>query len=234
MKRYYVCIAVLLIVSQSVLPALKLIAIFFGWRLSVLNGLAFAVPMAVVSVAAAAIYIKGKGDVDMGKGECFCTSTALPLSLINFLMLPAFQSVAMVVATVANCFWCLVIYICCGGSKWLRRFTAIAAIVLTVAVVGASLLHVVFSDFGLTEVVRSEASPDGTYTANVINVDQGALGGDSVVRVQRVRLFGVPLDDVVCLDRRVWLGDWGTTHLIGMHWVDDNTLMIQGEEHDFH
>jgi len=234
MKRYYGCIAVLLMVSQSVLPVLKLIALFFGWQLSVLNGLAFAVPMAVVSVTAAAIYIKGKGDADIGKCECFCTSIALPLSLIDFLILPAFQSVAMVVATVVNCLGCLAIYLCCRGSKGLRKFTTIAAVALTVAVVGVSLLHVVFSDFGITEVVRSEASPDGTYTANVINIDQGALGGDSVVRVQRLKLFGIPLDDVVCLDRRVWLGDWGTTHLIGMHWVDDDTLMIEGEEQDFH
>ena len=222
-----------LMLLQGIVPAMKLVALLFGWELRVLNGLLFAVPMAIIALATAVVCSKTKGNVEISGSESVCLNIALPLSLLSFLMLSVFQSVAMFIVSVVNCCGCFAAYMCCKGKGRLRHFAMIVTIILLVAVLGSAFLNIVFRNFGLTEIVRSVPSPDGIYTANVINIDQGALGGDSVVRVQRVRLFGIPLDDVVCLDRRVWLGDWGTTHLIGLYWMDDNTLMIEGEEHDF-
>ena len=40
-------------------------------------------------------------------------------------------------------------------------------------------------------------------------------------------------NDIVILDTKPWMGDWGRVYSLGLTWVDIDTLKIDGAEYDF-
>ena len=104
-------------------------------------------------------------------------------------------------------------------------FSAVAG-VLVGLFVGLTTL---FSDFGHTEVLKTLASPSETFEARVIDVDQGALGGNTLVDVRDCRFS---LDMGFCVirrrDRRVYTGPWGEGEKLEIAWRGDETLIVGG------
>lgn len=89
----------------------------------------------------------------------------------------------------------------------------------------------VFGNIGITTVMYSKDSPEGKYVAEVIDDDQGALGGYTIVRVKRNESFsfliGEIYKDPVSLCRR----GWGLWEEIEYEWLDEDTLLIDGTEY---
>lgn len=90
-------------------------------------------------------------------------------------------------------------------------------------------LTTLFSNFGHTEVLKTLASPSKTFEARVIDVDQGALGGNTLVDVRDCRFS---LDVGFCVirrrDRRVYNGPWGEGKKMKIVWCGDETLIVGG------
>ena len=81
---------------------------------------------------------------------------------------------------------------------------------------------------GMTEntVVMTLVSPQGTYTAKVINSDQGAMGGNTLVEVYKGGLFGREKK----VDR-VYTGPWGEYETMEIYWKNDHCLVINSVEY---
>lgn len=90
-------------------------------------------------------------------------------------------------------------------------------------------LMALFSDFSYTEVLKTLASPSGDFEARVIDVDQGALGGETLVDVRDCRFS---LDFGFCVirrrDRRVYTGPWGEGEKMEIAWRGDESLIVGG------
>ena len=83
-----------------------------------------------------------------------------------------------------------------GSMESQTRLCKAAAIFSAVAgmLVGLFVgLTALFSNFGHTEVLKTLASPSETFEARVIDVDQGALGGNTLVDVRDCR-FSLDMD----------------------------------------
>lgn len=78
---------------------------------------------------------------------------------------------------------------------------------------------------GLAEnkVVQTLESPDGTYIAQVISSDQGAMGGNTLVEVYPK---GKPRQK-----QRVYMGEWGEHAYMEIRWESDTCLVINGAEY---
>jgi hypothetical protein len=76
-------------------------------------------------------------------------------------------------------------------------------------------------DFVLTEEIRTVPSPNGTYSLVVVNVDQGALGGNTLINVRRSYL------GMVEWNRRIYIGRWGKQPNI--EWVGNYEISVNGE-----
>ena len=96
---------------------------------------------------------------------------------------------------------------------------------IIVALLGVVLFFVVMiGNIGQKTVVQVLPSPDGTYEARVIDVDQGALGGDTVVEVERKGFLTRP--------KRIYIGEWGEWETMEIYWKDETTLVINGVWYD--
>lgn len=229
MKRISGYIPIVMLAVQAVFPAAKLVFALCGWNIAPANGCAYAAFLAAVSIAGVALMAKR----EQRQWEMACVSIALPLSLVNLILLPGLGDAIMICVAAVNSVVCLLAFSYGRGLRLLRVFMGILSGMLAMAAAAVMFMVIVMDDFGMNTVVRELPSDDGRYVAQVIDSDQGALGGSTVVRVKRTRLLGVSVENIVKLDRRVWMGDWGLAHEVGVMWEDADTLVVNGIEYDF-
>jgi hypothetical protein len=94
---------------------------------------------------------------------------------------------------------------------------------LVSTILGISLfaLGILLSDFGKTEEIRSVPSPNGSYSLVLEKVDQGALGGNTLINIKH-SYFGM-----VEWKRRIYIGRWGEQP--NLEWVGNYEVSVNGE-----
>lgn len=94
-------------------------------------------------------------------------------------------------------------------------------------------LLLTFFTIGQLRVVQSVPSPDGTYYAEVIDDDQGALGGNTLVEVydtrKKIDLFFLSVQKN---PQRVYFGRWGMFKNMKLEWESEQVLLINGVPHE--
>lgn len=81
----------------------------------------------------------------------------------------------------------------------------------------------IFTDFGKETIIEQVTSPDKSYTAILINSDQGALGGDTLVSIEynNTKIIGYGY-----FEKNLYIGEWREFETIDLKWKDDHTLLI--------
>ena len=114
------------------------------------------------------------------------------------------------------------------GSRWLR-WLAVPVLFLCSGMVLGVLLALVFPMAQRSVVLEAE-SPDGSRVAVVWDVDEGALGGSTLVEVERLRGgLDVGFGTFGRAPRRVYKGDWRDWVDMEVIWEDEDTLRINGQ-----
>ena len=117
-----------------------------------------------------------------------------------------------------------------NGRRGLLRmaFKVISFLVSPLFVIFVLML-ILLSDFGKTTVVRRIESPDEQHQALLVDVDQGALGGNTDVFVehkQDVLDFGFFLLQKKTL---IYRTGWGAFEDMELVWKDEETILINGK-----
>lgn len=221
-------IPIFFLAVQALYPACCFCAKLFGWTMVLNNPVVYPAVATVLSMAMTVLAVRRKAEFD--RREKTLISIALPVGLLNGLMLILAEgSIAAALISMACCF---VMYKKGRRLKGLRILTSVLSAVLTLAVVALLPAALVFGEFGASSVLKSSFSPDGRYEAQIVDVDQGALGGNTTVRVRRSSgLFRV-LEDICRFEKTVYIGDWGIGDALIPEWVDGDSLKIEGEIYD--
>ena len=109
---------------------------------------------------------------------------------------------------------------------WKKLVAVLAAAILCVLLFFVGFIAFIGASIGTTEVVDTVMSPDGRYRAELINSDDGALGGDTVVKVY---------DETALFWRRpqtVYIGPWGEFEDMELYWISDTVLSINGKAYE--
>ena len=116
----------------------------------------------------------------------------------------------------------------CRGRE--IRSIAVVMTILVILIFGFfSFVAVLFADFGETEVREVYVSPDGAYFAKTVSYCEGAMGGDTVVEIEKTKQIPLISGTIVWRNTKLWVGDWGYTPEV--EWTDENTLVIDGQEY---
>ena len=125
----------------------------------------------------------------------------------------------------------LALFVAYGRQSILRGCIMGTSLLILVPLVLISMLFACFSRFpiGKNTVVQTLSSPAGTYYAELIDSDQGALGGDTVVNVYTAKAEV----DMFFLEVRkdpqmVYLGEWGEFENMKLEWESEQVLLING------
>lgn len=151
-----------------------------------------------------------------------------PMSILNGLVCLWITKSLMAIPCVA------VWVICCGilfrelapQNIW-PKLTAFLSGLLVAALILMSGLTALVGVMTKTTVIQQVDSPNGTYTAQLIDADHGATGGDTLVKVwDNSRRVHLGLVWFTVKPREVYRGDWGRFKDMTLSWQDDETLVI--------
>lgn len=113
--------------------------------------------------------------------------------------------------------------------SWITKM-AVGVVASFLAAVTLVACFVAAFPIGQNTVVQSVESPNGAYRAELIDSDQGALGGDTLVVVHYLK---EEVDTFVFLFRRtpdhVYRGDWGRFKNMKIGWKSEQELLINGK-----
>lgn len=230
-KKIAEILGIVYITAMSGFSVACIVFACFGYNFSLCNYEIFAVGITLLAIAEVVmVFVAGRKSF----GKMFSV-----LFLINaFLMCVniavwVFKSESPIVAG------CLLINVPCtltlgivtARSRAFKLACSIGAGVPIVIAFYFSLIFIVFGDFGENTVVKTLNSPDGTYYAQVVDSDQGALGGDTTVNVYKNKEIHTPVFSLTPIPDRVYMGEWRAWENMNIYWEDDSCLVINSREY---
>ncbi len=231
MKRFAKVVAGVLSGLFTVIPFCLMISALLGYSLSLTDYVAFSVICIGFTVLTlVAVLVKKEAFADKVCTVLFAVS--LPLSNFNWLFyLYKCEAVYPIVCMLAV-FVCVVV-INASLIKRTKYKVLLSSLNVTHFICVAFLAVVVlfFSQFSTVDVFKTVKSPDGIRYADVIVVDEGALGGSTVVEVSKKRKLELFLLKFEEKGKRIYIGDWDEHKDIDVFWKNDNCLIVNSSEY---
>lgn len=228
-----ISILIRLLFSLTILyPAGVIITACFGYSFELISVSAFAIAIAALSVLIVVLDLICKNTLE-NKTVRILSAIITPLSLINAVFYvfkyPQIWVIASVFLSAGCCCYLTVKY----GKPLSLKITALVLSAIMILPIGFfSFMTLTFGNFVQNTVVKTVSSPSGKYYAQVIDSDQGALGGDTHVDVYQECGINALLFRVEKNPRRVYFGDWGEYENMKIYWKDDNCLVINSVEYE--
>ncbi len=232
MKRTIPTLTYLLFALTILYPAGILITACFGYSFELISISAFAAIVAILSVCLVFLSVAIKSTVE-NKFIQILLAIITPLSLINavFYVFDCSQIwvvVSVLISSGCSCF----LAIKHGKPLALKNVAFALSALMILPIVFFGFIALLFGNIGQNTVVKTVESPDGEYYAQVIDSDQGALGGDTLVGVYQKSGIDLFIFKIEKKPKRVYLGDWGEFENMQIYWKNDNCLVINSVEYE--
>ena len=154
-------------------------------------------------------------------------SISTPLSLVGSLFLIGnFPKIEVIIGALVCSICSCYLTVKHGNSLALRIETLILFSIIIAIILFFSYVAYIFGNFGLNTAVQKVESPSGNYYAEVIDSDQGALGGATFVEVYDNRGIELFFLKIRKRPKRVYTGYWGEFENMDIYWKDDTCLVI--------
>ncbi|MDD3141862.1 MAG: hypothetical protein PHX08_23245 [Lachnospiraceae bacterium] len=225
MKRIKSISFYLLFIPLIILPFGTMLSAFCGYRFELGSYLAFALATIIVAIVTVVLNVveKEKNQNKMIAG------LMMPLALINVVFYLYQQcSIWIALSLFISVGCCCYLTLSLGGPKAFKIFTLALSVIITLPIGFVCFILLIFGNIGKNSVVQSVQSPNGAYYAEIIDSNQGALGGGTFVDVYKKDALNLLLFKIADKPQRVFSGDWGEFTDMELYWKNDNCLIING------
>ena len=232
MKKVIKFLLCLLFALTLLFPVGALVSACFGYTFELTSFLAVSVIIAVISVFTVIFSIISKDKI-INKGIIILSYILLPLSFINAVIY-IFESRELLVAicmlvSAVCCFFIMIRNIMSTVSKII---VSVLFSLMTAFVIFFAFMMLTFANLGQNTIVKTIESPNGSFYAQVIDSDQGALGGDTLVNVYEKREIDTFIFKLKDKPQRVYMGEWREYESMHISWKDDKCLVINSVEYE--
>ena len=232
MKRAISILMCVLFVLTILYPVGVILTTFFGYTFKLISVSAFAIGIAALSICVVILDLIFKNTIESKPMLTLLTIIA-PLSLLNAVFYIFKDPQIWVIANVFSSAGCSCYLTIKYGKPLALKITALVLSALMVSPIGFfSFFALIFGNIGQNTIVKTVESPNGKYYAQVIDSDQGALGGDTLVDVYEKNKINAIFFKIEKKPQRVYFGDWGEFENMQIHWKDDNCLVINSVEYE--
>lgn len=211
-----------LLILQLILPLCQVLAVILGLDFALHSVILYAAVSTGLSLAAAAVLVIGKYP------RSWVCLLILPAALVNSFCWLHGGAGAAVLALVNVLCAGVVVFRCAGRGK-------AAALILCVPLmlfgVLGGMLRLSFGNLSQERVVRELQSPMAGYTALIIDSNQGAMGGNTYVEVRDGFCLDLLIGSFTHPPERIYTGGWGEAEEMDIRWLDEQTLVINGEQY---
>ena len=232
MKKAISILICLLFVLTILYPAGIITTACIGYNFELISVSAFAIALAALSVCVIVLGLICKNTPENKVMQTLLAIIA-PLSLINAVFYifeyPQIWVIASVLLSAGCCYYLTLKY---EKPMSLKIATLVLSALMVLPIGFFSFIALIFGNIGQNTVIKTVESPNGEYYAQVIDSDQGALGGDTLVVVYEKSDVNLILFKIEKKPQRVYCGDWGEFENMQIHWKDDNCLVINSFEYE--
>ena len=219
-------------VLMILFPVSTLVCAGFGYIFELTSIVVLSVIIAVISVFTVIFSFASKDRIK-NKGIMILLYVLSPLSFINA-VLYIFESgdlpVAICVFVSAVCCFCVTIRNI--DSKVGKIIVSVLFSMMTAFFIFFAFMMLTFGSIGQNTVIKNIGSPNGNFYAQVIDSDQGAFGGDTLVNVYEKRGIDTFIFRLKDKPQRVYLGEWREYESMYISWKDDKCLVINSVEYE--
>ena len=214
------------------LPLGTLLSSCFGYQVELASVSVFSIVTAALSAFLAVLSSKPGESIQGGMVKVLFALLA-PISLIHAVFCMLECSKIWVVTSVFICAGCCLFLTIKHGKPLALKMIALVLSALMVLPIGFfGFFALIFGNIGQNTVVKSVASPNGGYYAQVIDSDQGALGGDTLVNVYETKEIHALVFKLFKKPQTVYYGEWGEFETMQIEWTDENCLVINSVEYE--
>ncbi len=232
MKKAISILMCLLFGLTILYPVGIIITSCFGYSFELICVSAFGIAIAVLSVCIVTLDLICKNAL-VNNAIRILLAILAPLSLINaafyIFECPQIWVITSVLLSAGCCCYLTVKH---GKPLALKIIALVLSALMILPICFFSFIGLIFGNIGQNTVVQTVESPSGRYYAQVIDSDQGALGGDTLVDVYHDCGINVILFKIEKKPQRVYHGEWGEFNNMQIHWKNDNCLVINSVEHE--
>lgn len=231
-KKMFSLLPCLLFLLIALYPTGVLAAACFGYAFELTNTLVFAASVAVVSACTVIADLVFPVTYAQKITRIILTAispTAFIAAVFYAITCPQVPVVACILFSVLCCCYLTVRH---ARSTPLRITAAVLSGISFYLVCSLCFFALLFGSIGQNTVVKTVESPGGTYYALVIDSDQGALGGDTIVNVCPKESFTTLIFTVKKKPQTVYTGPWGAYKNMWIYWKDSSCLVINDTEYD--
>ena len=232
MKRTISILICVLFVLVVLFPLGIVLASCFDYTFELISVPAFAIVIAALSICVVVLGIIHKDAIN-NKVICILVAMITPLSLINavFYMFKSNQ-IWVLVSTVICAGCCFFLTIKYGKPIALKIVALVLSALMVLPIGFLGFIVLIFGNIGQNTVVLTVESPSGSYYAQVIDSDQGALGGDTLVNVYEKSGINMILFKIEKKPQQVYFGEWGEFKNMEIYWKDDACIVINSVEYE--
>ena len=227
-----VFVLVLLLFLLTVLyPVGVLITAGSGCTFELISVPGFSIAIALLSVCVAILNIFLKTAIEHTTIHVVL-AVITPLSFLNAaLYVFECNTPLVIVCSLISVVCCLILSVKYGKPLVLKIISVGLSVFMMIPFVYFCMIIQIFGDLAHNTVVQTVESPSGKYYTRLIDSDQGALGGNTLVEVYEKSQFDVFFFKIQKEPRRVYQGPWGVYKHMNIYWKDDRCLIINSSEY---
>lgn len=227
MKKILVHTPILFSAVFLLVPICSMVAFIFGYDFHLYHGSITVLVMTALLIAATA----GMRWLNVQPKPWGKTFAALLMPVL------VFHAFFFLLAKDWLTFVCIAVSLGCGVVIFVQYANprpwkiacGIAATLLVILLAFVLLATSLLQGFGSRTVVKTAVSPGQAYEARVIDANEGALGGHTIVEVQQINpVISIGIGQFVKQPVCVYTGPWGESDHMDLHWENDGILVING------
>ena len=228
MKRNEV-MSYLLFSFVALLPVGVIFSFCIGCRFELVNYNLFAVVPAVISIVVVILNIVSKENIENKRLSRIYALLAF-FSILNAFVYSSKEiNILIIICIVITIGCCLFLSGKYGKSDTLRVTSIVVSAILILPLCLYCAVYQFLGGLVCNTVIRTIKSPDQLHCAVVIDVDQGALGGNTVVDIYSSLEFNVLLFRIYKKPDRVYIGEWREYEDMDIYWKNDDCLVINSD-----
>lgn len=230
--KLYFSLFISMFVLNLLLPVGSLITIIFGYSFELFNYSVMAIITFSLSLFFMVFTIRKNDFVEKYYKKRWFVLLSV-LTFINFLSYclkfnheSFYMTIIFNLIMILNFVFTVVLNLLLSDTKAKLVVNIIAVLVLVLPLVFSSIFVVLFSGMGYVKVVRSVPSPNGEYVAEILDANQGALGGDTIIQIQENKGINCLIFKIEKKPNRIYLGEWGEFDDIDVRWENNEVVLI--------
>ena len=231
MKKLVLALEYIFIAFLVFLPIGVTLSARSGYVFDLINYSVFAIITVLLAIGILVLCVVKKEFTENKYIAVLLTLTA-PLSLINSFFYLSKCSDGLVLFSMLVCVCCCCYLLIKYGKP--RVFKLVSLGLSAFMALPFLFFTFVLSIFGgITQdtIFKSVESPNGIYCAEVIDNNQGALGGNTYVEVRENKGINAFIFNTSKKSQTIYRGRWGEFETMEIYWKNDNCLVINFVEY---